>query len=366
MLKFIDTIKKKPIRFIKDFIQNCTVEEKIDTYYVTFSILGKNKFAFYKSNGKKLERTDLILNEMWDKMMRDWLYFYALNKEWFEAHIGYKINLFYFPCRKPIMTEYKDDVNYVISRIVTPSGDTIDDPEQEMKDMLILDKLKIHFKHNLKMRRINNWAEENNKILDILRDKSDMTLSDYFESLVIPNRYILFAQDEPEGYVFKWGKNNKYQIVKTSLEERASYTVQQQTQYEYLLIDFIKFYNAYDGIESQFSMDYITTVCNLFDLYIRNWEQETNNIKNNIEPNSLQNPYVGHRFDICYRNIPDTSVAMLCVDDELYKNIFKILLVNLKKLKNPERQYMLMTERQVKQWNDIVTCIRNVTVPDSF
>ena len=96
MIKNIDNLKKKSISFITKFLDECTVEEKIDTYYVSVEIRSKNNIVFIKSNGKVIDRCDLILNEMWQQMFNDWTHFKMVNQDWFDSHIGYKIFMFYF------------------------------------------------------------------------------------------------------------------------------------------------------------------------------------------------------------------------------------------------------------------------------
>lgn len=364
MFKSIEELRHKRLKYIKEFIQECTVEEKIDAYYISMHILNKNELAFFKSNGKQIDRTDLVINEMWQKMFSDWYYFKTVNEIWFFNHIGFKVDFFYFPCDKPIQTKYRSDVRYLISNIETLDGSLkSDDPQLEMDGLNMLDEFHIKFKKQLKFKDfdIDEISEE---LLNILKNKSEETLSEFFEHIIEKTPDAIYAAEEPEGYIFRHNKKNKYAITKTDSEERKEMATSQKTQYEYLLLDFLKFFKESDNLESLFDHSYIRTVCQLFNSYILNWEKENENLESDVDSDSLQNPYVGQRFDICYMNIPDGTTQRLCRESELYKNVFKILLVNLKKQKKEDGTYMLMTPKSVKEWNEIVDIISHIANHD--
>ena len=60
-----------------------------------------------------------------------------------------------------------------------------------------------------------------------------------------------------------------------------------------------------------------------------------------------------------YENIPDATTITLCKEKELYKNIFKVLLVNLRREKDL-KHCLLLNKASVGQWNEIVKVISNV------
>lgn len=364
MFKSIEELRHKRLKYIKEFIQECSIEEKIDAYYVSLHILNKSELVFYKSNGKQVERTDFVINEMWQRMLSDWVYFRLANEIWFNNHIGFKIDFFYFPCDKPIQTKYRPDIRYLISDIESLDGVIkSDNPSEEMDGMNLLDEFGIKFKKQLKFKDID-IDELSEELLNILKNRSEETLSEFFEAIIKKTPDNIYAVEEPEGYVLRHNKKNKYAITKTDVTERKEMASSEKTQYEYLLLDFIKFFNQADNLESCLENSYIKTVCNLFNSYINDWEKKTDNLKDEINPESLQNPYVGYRFDICYQNIPNGTTIFLCRESELYKNIFKILLVNLKKHKKVDGKYMLMTPKSVERWNEIVDIISHTTNHD--
>lgn len=102
MIKDIKDISKKSKAFIRAFINNCEIEEKIDAHYINVEIISKDTIKIKKSNNKEIDRTDLILNRMWGNVLTTWNYIKIANYEWFNSHIGYTISMFYFPTAKPI------------------------------------------------------------------------------------------------------------------------------------------------------------------------------------------------------------------------------------------------------------------------
>ena len=72
MIKNITQIGNKPVSFIKEFINNCTIEEKIDTHYVIVEITSKQTITIKKATGKVVDRVDMILNSMWSQLVTDW------------------------------------------------------------------------------------------------------------------------------------------------------------------------------------------------------------------------------------------------------------------------------------------------------
>ena len=44
MIKNISELREKRIEYIQRFLKECTVTEKIDTYYVTVEVISKNNF----------------------------------------------------------------------------------------------------------------------------------------------------------------------------------------------------------------------------------------------------------------------------------------------------------------------------------
>lgn len=342
MIKSVEQIKNKSVSFIKEFINNCTIEEKIDAHYIIIEITSKQNITIKKSSGKIIDRTDMILNNMWGELVTDWNFIKLINKNLFSQHIGYNISMFYFPNNKPILTEYKKDLKYLIDRI-TFNDENIN-PDNFINQLKLKDKFNIQIKHNL------------NKILntDILNNitgetKETINYIELFDNLI--NKDNLYALDKPEGFIFKWNKS-LYQL----LYEDRERIIPEKTQYEYLLCDFVN-YCKENEYQDKIQNSYVKTVCTLFNDYIINWEEHRNNIKNNIDINSIISPSYNNDIDIGYEYIPDIITINLCKKDELYKAIFKVLLANLK-ISKDYKKCIYMNNNQVDKWNKIIKNIK--------
>ena len=199
MIKSIEQIKTKPVSFIREFINNCFIEEKIDAHYINIEITSKNNITVKKASGKIIDRIDMILNNMWGELVTDWNFIKLINSHLFSTHVGYNIYLFYFPSNKPLLTEYKQDVKYLIDRI-TFNNENIN-VESFVNQIKLKDKFNIKVKH--KLNKILN-----NDILSTITgdNKLNLNYTDIFNSLIDSNNN-LWAVNKPEGYIFKWDKN---------------------------------------------------------------------------------------------------------------------------------------------------------------
>ena len=347
MIKPIEKLAEQSSKYIKDFMLNCTIEEKIDTHYVCVEIISKNEIKIKKANGKEIDRVDLILNSMWNKLFLDWNYLMLSNKEWFEKHVGYVFKMFYFPCEKPINTLYDKELRYIFDYAYY-AGE-IFEPEKVLADVKFPDVYKIDYKCLLNKTSLSSIrALYHHHIKKLLEGEENF--AEVFLKLIKDDSKV-FAIEKPEGYIFKYRKKI-FQIENDKIEVEP----QEKSSYEFLLSDFIKFSKIHN-YSDKIVASYTKTVCNLFNNYIINGEKINHTIENNIDISGIESPYVGTKFDIGYEYIPDQVTKELCRESELYKNIFKVLLANLRKGKD-ETHCIFLTKKEVNEWNMIMKSIK--------
>ena len=350
MINDISVLANSSAKYIKDFMEGCTIEEKIDTHYIAVEIISRNDIKIKKANGNEIDRVDMILNSMWNNLFLDWNYLMLSNKEWFASHVGYTIKMFYFPCATPILTEYKQNLRYVFDRVIFNNIDL--DTKYILEDIKFPSAYEIGYKHYLK--KIKDIDKIYNDHIDKMVAK-DEPFSDVFKMLIDESSE-LFASNIAEGYIFKY--NSKiFQIINNKVSRKID---QEKTSYEFLLSDFIKYIKLHNYAD-KITQSYTKTVCNLFNDYIINQEKKTHYIENNIDAEGIEPPYLGAKFEIGYEYIPDQVTKTICKESILYKNIFKVLMANLRKGKDFSH-CIYLTKREVDDWNNIMKSIKIRTI----
>ena len=350
MIKDITRIIEHSPKYIREFMSNCSIEEKIDTHYITIEIISSTNIRISRPNGNEIDRVDLILNSMWHNLMLDWNYLMLSNKQWFKDHVGLTIKTFYFPCEQPILTKYNSNIRYVFDRTIINNCDV--DPEYILGDLKFSDAYAVSYKHLL------NKIEKPGAVFDLNFEKvksGELAVGDMFKMLINSDSKI-FALSEPEGYIFKY--NNKIYQLTNNINRKVEW---EKSSYEFLLEDFVKYCKTTDYTE-KITQSYVKTVCNIFNDYIINKEKKTHFIEYNIDPNSIEHPNLGMKFDIGYEYIPDQVTKTLCQESVLYKNIFKVLLANLRKGKD-FKHCILLNKKTVEDWNNIM---KNIKIRNIF
>lgn len=347
MIKNLNDIKKHSDKYISDFIKNCVIEEKIDAHYISVEIVSKTEMRVRKANGKIIDRADLILNSMWNTVFLDWNWLKLVNKTWWESHVGYTLTMFYFPCEKPILTEYPANLRYIFDRAIY--NNTLMDIHEIVKNLKFGENYTIGFK-----RTLDKIDDLESVISTVLNEKED-NLSDIFVQLIKNPEDIYAVNMNPEGFIYKWNKTI-YQTANPVERKIES----EKSSYEFLLCDFIQYCKS-RAYSEKITQSYTKTICNLFNDYIINWESKNKTIEKNINVDSIESPNIGAKFDMTYDYIPDPVTKNICHNNELYRNIFKVLLANLQKGKNAQH-CIYMNNKQVDEWNTIMKNIKMHTI----
>lgn len=357
MINSISKLKEHSFKYIKEFMEGCTIEEKIDAHYVSVMVTSPTQLKFFKSSGKEIDRVDLILNAMWNRLFMDWNYLLISDREWFSSHVGATIYMFYLPTSKPILTEYEDGLRYLIDRVVVGDRELGKDVVRNIK---FPNEYKVGYKTTLK--KVS--PEEVDEIYDknIPNMVGDMDFKHIMRELVAKDAKPL-SKGNPEGYIYKF-RNKIYQDV---LDDSTRHVDKgyapdnrkvdkERTSYEFLLSTFIKYCRTMDYTD-KINISYTKTICNIFNDFIINYEKVNGNLARNIDMESIECPYLGERFDICYEYIPNPITKSICRENVFYKNIFKVLLANLRKGKE-YKHCIYMNRMEVDQWNELVKAIR--------
>lgn len=344
MIKNIQEIKNKSVEYQSEFFKNCSIEEQIDTHYVSVEILSKSKLVFKKSNEKIITQVDLILSTLYNHLVEDWNILFIKNKEIFSDYIGMKIYMFYFPNTTPIAISYEKylgdmPVGYLISNIV----------DKNNKQLSIDNFLK-----SIDTEGIKAKFDKTHFIHKIYKDPSFLLVDDGIHFFGIEENDLLNKNVEmSEGIIMKY-KSDIYKYPFETVPD-SHYEDVSRTPFEYLLADIINFYKE----SRQYFQDYVTnsyvsTVCNIFNGYINYWLPKSN-ITKEISPSDIEAPS-NHKYSLNFSYIPSVETKTLCMTSKLYENIFKVMLANLHKKKKPD-YCVYLNRAQVEEWNRLVNYI---------
>lgn len=357
MLKNISELSNKSFEYQKEFLNECTIEEKVDTHYVSIEVASKSKLIFRKANGKIISQVDLILSSLYSHLIEDWNMIFIKNRDFYISNIGMKIFMFYFPCAQPINTDYSDylknkSVGYLITNIVDKNNKKIS---------------------YLNFNKSNNEAFENINAkfsyhypLSIDIDKVEKTVNEeqaYFDkSWLNDDEFLNNSKEKSEGVILKY-KSDIYQcLFQEHKVENEPIVEKPRTPFEYLLADITAFYkSAKPYFQNYITNSYVSSVCNIFNAYISYWVPNSN-IEKEITAEDIEAPSI-HKYDINYSYIPSVQTKTLCMSNKIYENIFKVMLANMCK-KKKLNYCVYLNKSQVDDWNNIVDLISYYVTSD--
>lgn len=360
----IDELLCKSPDEIYEFLKDCTVVEKMNTHYIKINIISPNNVVCCKFTGEPVTQTDIILNGMWRHFMEDWSYIRNNPgfKQFAKQYKGCIIGMYYIPCHNPLGTEY----DFPASRcyIINQCYDTYN--RSEMSTFMAYRCLKQHMGVTTTDIDKRYIIKENKtfelslpKLESFIQENRQFSVSDILDLIKFNESDIIAKNKDPESLslILRNGKT-AYEITgKESTDSCHITDVKERSSYEFVLCDFIRFFNERNMI-SRLRGSYRNIVCYLFNEYIMSWEKQSGYIKHNVVPESICPPHVGydHGDSIIPTYVPNMLTLDLCNEDVMYRNIFKLLLANLKIMKYP-KYCVYLNKEQIGALNTIVQAI---------
>lgn len=158
--------------------------------------------------------------------------------------------------------------------------------------------------------------------------------------------------------VFRY--DNKYFQINKEVHQYNSDS-HEYSSYEFVLCDFLDFWKKeHERLIPNIRGTYRNIICYLFNEYITTRECIFHNIENNVNTEALEPMRFGydHGDLIIPSYVPNLKSITLC-KHHLYRNIFKILLVNLQIFKK-FKYCVYMSKEQVREFNNIAKTINQL------
>ena len=303
---------------------------------------------------------------MWARFIEDFniIKGNAAFRDFCKKYQGCVLNFFYFPCKKPLGTEYNlygKERLYMLSQCYNNIQ-----KEEKNLDEVYADLWKVveseEFQKAVGSRFgfVKQYFFKVSKpevLLEKIDSESYGEIADCFD--YEPTQIISTAGIDNTSLVFHKDKHY-FQLNKESyIEEMPD---NEYTSYEFVLCDFLDFWkHNKEQLIPVMHGTYRNIICGLFNAYITQWEIPNKKIVNNILPEAIQPMKIGwdHGDSINPVYVPNKMTLGLCQRSELYRNIFKILLINLQIFKK-FKFCVYMSRDQVKQFNEISQTINSL------
>lgn len=363
--KNIDDLIACPPDNIRSYLKDCKVFEKINTHYVKIHIISPDNIICCKANGDRVTQIDIILNGMWRHFIEDWSY--IKNNPGFRLfakhYKGCIFGMYYFPNHNPLGTEYSFPTERCY--LMNQCYDTYSHAELSISIVYkFLKKCMGVMVTDMDKRYTLIPVEElkfDDSRLDNLLDSDEvLTGSGIVNCLYDDDEQPIMSKDrclDNLAVVLKSGHRCYEILPETTTDSCKVADYKERSSYEFVLCDFVKFFNERNMI-GKLRGTYRNIVCYLFNEYITSWEKPSGYIKHNVNPEFIMPPHVGydHKDSIIPAYVPNTLTRKLCDENLLYRNIFKLLLANLKTMKSP-KYCVYMNNEQIGALNTIVQAI---------
>lgn len=391
-IRGIKSFKNDP-NYLLNYLTDFNISEKIDTLYFTLSfsnsrITDKRILKVEKKSGHEVNTTDLVLNDTWKEpyefLKRAYLSEFT---DAFHApcYDNTTLGFFYIPARVPRTIDYtylydKGD-KLILSYIGEKNGRRLkilrsDEIVEKFKGYESYHPLKLLNKVSNKpfnvidLKRVSIKNESNADFLNLISQFCDDEITEHklLREILIKNgltcKDITLSHNEVEdveGFILDVNNSNKMQIQNGKNKFISEFDMSTiKIYHDVFLKNFILFLKKYvDTMDCKkvlidSSLNYIDTVSHIFTEYINNLSD--NEFRDfDLSADKLQLPIIGHRGDIDYDYINNGYCVSILKVDELYKNMYLIVLSSLRFYKTPDNERnSLIDNEEYLIWNRMV------------
>lgn len=368
MLRDFNKVTKSELNYF--YSHEIHIYEKLDMFYFNVIVM-ENGCTILKSNHHIIDKIDCIVNSVYTDISNFVNKYIIANKPKILKNFGECIvGFFYCPVEQPFMIAYKNSPcvgKFILSNIkslitnetikVDQTDSTYFAPESVLCTYpeivsLKFDSLNKDTYLNIKsifVNYIKGNITGNECISTLLKAVSDI-VKEYDEDFC--TTFTKIPESEIEGIVIKFGKYS-FQILNKEPEQIDA--PPRLHIYDELIKDFLNWYVLSDN-DISIEDDYITTVSKLFINYV-NSADFPKNYKGS--PDNFLPAITSYTADLDYNLINNDTVKVLCKYNELFKNIYRIFIHNLRYTKNV-RPSQFLNEDDFALWNEIVNKINPV------
>lgn len=338
------------------FSNNLTITEKMNMFYFKV-IVTQNSCSVISHNHKVITKIECVVNSVWNDIIKFTEKEIEKRKDKiYDKYGNVIIGFFYCPVEKPLHINYSkffnvdmDNNRFIISNV------------KSMTTKKHIDISDFCFNVDfLSVRGIGGGSVilYEKEFIDVINSFIKKEI-DKVELLKYMNTHLKTFSgnsfNDIEGLVLSDG-DKKYQLIINDTKDTKEYD---RTQYEMLTKDFIDFWdnNENDIMNNlKLKVDYTHIINELFLHYINTTSlfRDTELSANNLIPPG--NAYIG---DLDYTIIDNSNVKTVCLLNETYKNVFRILYKGLKQPKKYNSHFTILTENDILKWNKMVDYIWN-------
>lgn len=380
--------------FLLNYLSDFNISEKIDSLYFTLSfsnskITGKRILKLEKKSGHEVTKTDLVLNNTWSEP------FEFLKRSYLKTVSGAfhapcyddtTVGFFYIPAKVPRKIDYTNLFERGDKLILSYVGDKVGrklfiltndevaekfDGCEDYHPINILNGIEDRPFNCIPLKRVNVKNNVNDSdYINLVASFCDGHITEVELLKQLLKRNNLKEEEitlsgnkieDCEGFILDVHNSNKIQIMVTPNQYIDSDEMSAiKMYYDVFLNNFIKFLGKYtDTIECVKMLrdpykNYIESVSDIFVEYI-NQLDDNEFADYDLTADMLQLPLMGYRGDVDYTYIKNGYCKTLLMTNELYKNMFLIVLSSLRFYKTPDTDVnSMLSGDDYLVWNRLV------------